>query len=171
MFFAPICQNFRKFARVLPPFALFCHTRRDLSTDLFAPIVQKVLDIVDALLYNRRRAFKINAQLPQKVLDNPGSCAYTTRVGTGSSTKTMPFEKNFALTRKKDLTIVAFARILAQGPPMQSSSHYYWRPRAKNRAKSSPAISKRDRGQLTRLQGQWSQSRSDIPERQSSQIS
>ena len=115
VFFAPICQNFREFARVLPPFALFCHTRRDLSTDLFAPIVQKVLDIVDALLYNRRRAFKINAQLPQKVLDNPGSCAYTTRVGTGSSSKTMPFGKNFALTRKKDLTIVALLLIMARG--------------------------------------------------------
>jgi hypothetical protein len=50
--------------------------------------VQKVLDIVGALLYNRRRqarAFKNLAQLPQKVLDNSGPCAYTTRVGTGSS--------------------------------------------------------------------------------------
>jgi len=42
-----ICQNFRKFATVCPRFATICHymlPRRDLSSDLFAPIVQKVLD-------------------------------------------------------------------------------------------------------------------------------
>tara|TARA_B100000965_G_C18944166_1_gene478561 strand:- start:281 stop:448 length:168 start_codon:yes stop_codon:yes gene_type:complete len=39
-------------------------------------------------------------------------------------------------TRKKDLTIIAFARILAQATPNASSSHYYWRPRAKNPEKS-----------------------------------
>jgi len=33
----------------------------------------------------RLALLKTNAQLPQKVLDNSGPCAYTTRVGTGSS--------------------------------------------------------------------------------------
>ena len=63
------------------------------------------------------RAFKPNAQLPQKVLDNPGICAYTTRVGTGSSTKTMRFEKNFTQSCKKDLTIVALLLKMARGTP------------------------------------------------------
>ena len=39
-------------------------------------------------------------------------------------------------TRKKDLTFLAFALILAQATPNASSSHYYWRPRAKIPEKS-----------------------------------
>jgi len=45
-------------------------------------------------------------------------------VGTGSSTKTARLQKNFALTRKKDLTLVAFARILAQVTPIESKLHF-----------------------------------------------
>ena len=63
-------------------------------------------------------------QLPQIILDIPGLCAYNTRVGTGSSTKTARLRKNFALTRKKDLTLVAFARILAQVTPIESKLHF-----------------------------------------------
>ena len=64
------------------------------------------------------------ALLPQIILDIPGVCAYTTRVGTGSGTKTARLRKNFALTRKKDLTLVAFARILAQVTPIESKLHF-----------------------------------------------
>ena len=90
--------------------------------------MQKVLDFADALLYNRRRAFttqKIMHNCHQKVLDNPGLCAYNTRVGTGSrSTKTSALRKNFAHTRKKDLTFVAFARTLARVTPFESKLHF-----------------------------------------------
>tara|TARA_B100001939_G_scaffold341186_2_gene350440 strand:- start:192 stop:473 length:282 start_codon:yes stop_codon:yes gene_type:complete len=83
------------------------------------------LTIVGVLLYNWRAALlKQFALLPQKILDNPGPCAYNTRVGTGSSTKTARLQKNFALTRKKDLTFVAFARILAQVTPIESKLHF-----------------------------------------------
>ena len=69
----------------------------------------------------RLALLKTNAQLPQKVLDNPGSCAYTTRVGTGSNpAETTSFEKNFTQSCKKDLTLVAFALILARGTPKKS---------------------------------------------------
>ena len=61
------------------------------------------------------------------------------RLGTsaGSSSyyywrrKTSAISNNFARTRKKDLTFLAFALILAQGTFGKSSSYYYWRPRAK----------------------------------------
>tara|TARA_B100000131_G_scaffold163979_1_gene158552 strand:- start:148 stop:402 length:255 start_codon:yes stop_codon:yes gene_type:complete len=49
-------------------------------------------------------------------------------------------------TRKKDLTFVAFARILAQATPNASSSHYYWRPRAKIAEKSSDFVERVSRG-------------------------
>ena len=59
--------------------------RRDLSSNLFSAIVQKVLDFADPLLYNRRRAFtKFIPGLAQIVLDFARLCTYTTRVGTGS---------------------------------------------------------------------------------------
>jgi hypothetical protein len=45
-------------------------------------------------------------------------------VGTGSGTKTARLRKNFALTRKKDLTLVDFARILAQVTPIESKLHF-----------------------------------------------
>jgi len=58
------------------------------------------------------------AQFPQIVLDNPGSCTYTTRVGTGSNpAKTTSFEKNFTQLCKKDLTIVALLLKMARGTP------------------------------------------------------
>ena len=41
---AKIFVNLPHFAPGLPRFATLCHTRRDLSIDLFCAIVQKVLD-------------------------------------------------------------------------------------------------------------------------------
>lgn len=54
--------------------------------------------------------------------------------------QTCCFEKNLVHTRKKDLTFLAFALILAQGPPNASSSHYYWRPRAEIAKKASDFV-------------------------------
>jgi len=38
---------------------------------------------------------------------------------------------NYTQPRKKDLTLLAFALILAQVTPIFASLLYYWRPRAK----------------------------------------
>ena len=66
----------------------------------------------------RLALLKTNAQLPQKVLDNPGPCAYTTRVGTGSSpAETTSFEKNFTQSCKKDLTNRTRTGKMARGTP------------------------------------------------------
>ena len=54
----------------------------------FVQLCKKYLTIGSLLHYNRRRAFttqKIMHNCHQKVLDNPGPCAYNTRVGTGST--------------------------------------------------------------------------------------
>jgi len=65
--------------------------RGDLLFKKFCAIVKKVLDIVVLLLYNRRRRAKM----------------------------TIAIRKNFVHTRKKDLTIFAFALIMARGTPMK----------------------------------------------------
>ena len=94
----------------------------------FVQLCKKYLTIGSLLYYNRRRAFTTQKSMHnchQKVLDNPGLCAYNTRVGTGSkSTKTSALRKNFAHTRKKDLTSVAFARIMARVTPFESKLHF-----------------------------------------------
>ena len=93
----------------------------------FRQLCKKYLTIGSELHYNWRRAFynqKILHNCPQKVLDNPGICLYTTRVGTGSAPKTTRLEKNFVQSCKKDLTLVAFARILAQVTPIESKLHF-----------------------------------------------
>jgi len=60
--------------------------------------------------------------------------------------QTCCFEKNLVHTRKKDLTFLAFALILAQGPPTFASLLYYWRPRAKIAEKSSDFVERVSRG-------------------------
>ena len=93
----------------------------------FVQLCKKYLTIADhyciigaALLQPK----KLCTIATKKFLTIPGLCAYNTRVGTGSSTKTARLRKNFAHTRKKDLTLVAFARIMARVTPFESKLHF-----------------------------------------------
>ena len=64
------------------------------------------------------------------MLDTRCNCAYNTRVGTGSGpafSETNAIVKNFAHTRKKDLTSLVYYCIIGAGIFLISSSYYYWR--------------------------------------------
>ena len=98
--------------------------------------------------YNKFAAFV------QKRLDTRPRCGYN---GAGQLQKivvalllaqTCCFEKNLVHTRKKDLTFLAFALKMARATPNASSSHYYWRPRAKIPEKSSDFVERVSRGTL-----------------------
>jgi len=84
-----ICQNFRKFAAFcpgLPQFAIICYPAETCQAIYLVQLCKKYLTFADVLLYNRRRAFiKFIPGLAQIVLDFARLCAYTTRVGTGST--------------------------------------------------------------------------------------
>ena len=116
-----ICQNFRKFATLcpgLPQFAIICYPAETCQAIYLHQLCKKYLTTAGLLLYNRRRAFKrLSRDLLQIILDIATFCAYTTRVGTGSGTKTGTIVNNLHHTRKKDLTFVALLLIMAQATP------------------------------------------------------
>ena len=120
-----IIQNYRGVAQVFQIMHNYTVPAETCQSIYFHELCKKYLTIASELHYNWRPALYIFVHnCPQKVLDIPGFCAYTTRVGTGSAPKTTRLEKNFVQSCKKDLTLVAFARILAQVTPIESKLHF-----------------------------------------------
>ena len=111
-------MNLLLFASTLPRFSTIHYPAETCQSIYLHQLCKKYLTIVAALLYNRRALLKnLSRALPQIILDIARLCVYTTRVGTGSSTKTGTIVNNLHHTRKKDLTIIAIALILAQATP------------------------------------------------------
>ena len=124
-------------SRIFRTFALILYNYRPRCGDLynykqFAAFVQKRLDTRPRCGYTgagHLRKIVVTLLLAQE------TCFFCF-ICTKCEKKTWQILQSHLYWRRNHLSI--------------SSSHYYWRPRAKNPEKSSPAISKRDRGPLTR---------------------
>jgi len=122
-----IFQNYRGVAQVFQIMHNYTVPAETCQPIYFHELCKKYLTIGSELHYNWRRAFynqKILHNCPQKVLDNPGICLYTTRVGTGSAPKTTRLEKNFVQLCKKDLTNRSRTGKMARETPIESKLHF-----------------------------------------------
>ena len=112
-------MNLPGFCPHLPSFAILHYPAETSKFDLFAQLPKKGLDFALLCHYNLARFLNKFALLTSRAFARiiPGWAR-------GPGTKTARLRKNFALTRKKDLTLVAFARILAQVTPIESKLHF-----------------------------------------------
>ena len=108
----------------LPQSAIICYPAETSKFDLFAQLPKKGLDFALLCHYNWRAAlFNKFGQLPQIILTSLCLARIIPGWARGPAQRPHVCEKILP-SPAKDLTLVAFARILAQVTPIESKLHF-----------------------------------------------